>query len=61
MVANPLIALDLPLKVLSWEDFDGKVFLSYNKPEYLKERYGISDELLKNISGMKGLVEQVLK
>lgn len=54
MVDNPLIALDLPLKVLAWEDFDGSVFVSYNNPVYLRARYGISDELLKNISGIKG-------
>jgi uncharacterized protein (DUF302 family) len=58
MVASPTIAIDLPLKALAWEDQNGKVWLSYNKPEYLKERHGLPDELVKNIAGIKGLVEK---
>src|ERR1700745_2724272 len=38
MLAAPSVALDLPLKILVWEDKAGKVQLSYNSPEYLKER-----------------------
>ncbi len=41
MVAKPMIALDLPLKVLAWEAADGKVWLSYNDPDYLKQRYSL--------------------
>lgn len=37
---------------------EGEIWLSYNAPEYLKERHGLRDELLKNISGVGGLVEQ---
>jgi uncharacterized protein (DUF302 family) len=50
MLAAPSIALDLPLKILVWEDNQGKVWLSYNSPEYLKERHGLPDDLVKNIS-----------
>jgi uncharacterized protein (DUF302 family) len=57
MVASPSIALDLPLKALAWEDVQGKVWLSYNAPEYLKERHGLRDDLLKNISGVGPLIE----
>jgi uncharacterized protein (DUF302 family) len=57
MIAAPSIALDLPLKALAWEDADGKVWLSYNAPEYLKDRHGLRDDLLKNISGIEGLIE----
>jgi uncharacterized protein (DUF302 family) len=61
MIAAPTLAIDLPLKVLAWEDPDGKVWLSYNKPEYLKERHGLPDELVKNISGIKVLVEKAVE
>jgi len=61
MVAIPLIALDLPLKILVWEDETKKVWVSYNKPEYLQKRYGLSDQLLKNISGVKTLIEKALQ
>jgi uncharacterized protein (DUF302 family) len=52
MIASPTTALDLPLKALVWQDADGKVWLSYNSPEYLRQRHNIPDDLLKNISGI---------
>jgi uncharacterized protein (DUF302 family) len=55
MLANPHAALDLPLKILVWEDGEGKVWLSYNSPEYLKERYGLPQDLLQNIAVVDGL------
>ena len=39
MVKYPSIAIDLPLKAVAWESSDGKVWLSYNDPEYLKARH----------------------
>ena len=50
MLAAPSIAIDLPLKILIWEDRDGKVWVSYNSPDYLKERHGLPLELLANIA-----------
>src|ERR1700678_2635972 len=55
MLAAPSIAIDLPLKILVWEDSQGKVWLSYNSPEYLKERHGLPEELVQNISVVAGL------
>ena len=46
MLAAPSIALDLPLKILFSEDAQGKVWLSYNSPENLKERYGLPPDLV---------------
>ncbi len=60
MVAEPTIALDLPLKTLAWEAADSKVWLSYNDPNYLKQRFSIPDELIKNISVIASLIEQTL-
>jgi uncharacterized protein (DUF302 family) len=50
MLASPSSALDLPLKILIWEDGEGKVWLSYNSPEYLKERHGLPQELMQNVA-----------
>jgi uncharacterized protein (DUF302 family) len=50
MLAAPSIAIDLPLKILVWEDAQRKVWVSYNSPEYLKERHGLPQELLQNIA-----------
>ena len=61
MVASPTLAIDLPLKALAWEDALGKVWLSYNTPEYLKQRHNIPDELLKNISGVGALLQKALE
>lgn len=51
MVAAPSLAIDLPLKALLAEDTDGKVSVTYNSPEYLKERHGVPEELIKNLAG----------
>lgn len=58
MVAEPTVALDLPLKVVAWEAADGKVWLSYNDPYYLQQRFSISDELVKNIDIVAPLIYQ---
>lgn len=50
MLAAPTIAIDLPLKILVWEDADGGVWLSWNSPEYLQQRHNIPQDLVKNIS-----------
>jgi uncharacterized protein (DUF302 family) len=55
MLATPSIAIDLPLKILVAEDAQGKVWISYNNPEYLKERHGLPQELLANISVVEAL------
>ena len=53
MLATPSVAIDLPLKILVWEDDQAKVWLSYNSPEYLMERHGFPPELLKNIAAVE--------
>ncbi|HEY4949480.1 MAG TPA: DUF302 domain-containing protein [Candidatus Acidoferrales bacterium] len=50
MVAAPSAAIDLPLKILVWEDAEGKVWASYNSPSYLQQRHGIPQALLQNIA-----------
>ncbi len=58
MIAAPEIAIDLPLKALAWEDEHGQVWLSYNSPAYLQNRFGISGELIHTIAGVASLLEQ---
>jgi uncharacterized protein (DUF302 family) len=55
MLASPSVAIDLPLKILVAEDAQGKVWISYNSPEYLKERHGLPDNLLPNIAVVQAL------
>ena len=55
MLAAPSIAIDLPLKILVWEDTQGKVWVSYNSPAYLQERHGLPPQLLQNIAVVETL------
>jgi uncharacterized protein (DUF302 family) len=55
MLTSPSIAIDLPLKILIWEDAQGKVWLTYNSPSYLQERHGLPPDLLQNISVVEAL------
>jgi uncharacterized protein (DUF302 family) len=55
MIAAPSVAIDLPLKILVWEDSEGKVWVSYNSPAYLQERHGVPQALLQNIAVVETL------
>jgi len=55
MLAALSVAIDLPLKILVAEDAQGKVWISYNSPEYLKERHGLPQDLVQNIAVVETL------
>jgi uncharacterized protein (DUF302 family) len=61
MLASPTVAIDLPLKALIWEDADGKIWLTYNSPDYLKQRHNLPDNLMKNISGVGALLQAAIQ
>jgi uncharacterized protein (DUF302 family) len=61
MIASPLLALDLPLKVLVWQSTDGKVWASYASTAYLAARYSIPKQLTGNIAGIDGVVASALQ
>ena len=61
MVAAPSLAIDLPLKALVAEDEGGKVWVSYNSPEYLQQRHGVPEELIKNIAVVGALVAKAVE
>jgi len=58
MLASPSVAIDLPLKILIWEDAQGKAWLSYNSPAYLRERHSIPAELMQNIAVIEALASK---
>jgi uncharacterized protein (DUF302 family) len=60
MMAVPLSAIDLPLKALAWQDSDGKNWVSYNDPRYLKSRFSLVDDLMAPISGAGTLIQQAV-
>jgi uncharacterized protein (DUF302 family) len=42
MQCQQSVAIDLPQKVLIWEDENAKVWISYTDPRFLKERHNIT-------------------
>ena len=61
MLAAPTLAIDLPLKALVAEDDQGEVWLTYNSPEFLKERHGVPDDLIKNLAGAGALMQKAVE
>src|SRR4026207_1927889 len=57
MLAAPSSAIDLPLKILVWEDAQGKAWVTYNSPAYLQERHNIPVELLPSVSVIETLAK----
>jgi uncharacterized protein (DUF302 family) len=58
MLAAPSSAIDLSLKILVWEDAQGKVWVSYNSSAYLQERHGLPTPLLQNLAVVETLAAQ---
>ena len=58
MLAAPSSAIDLPLKILVWEDERGKAWVSYNSPAYLQQRHGFPADLVQNIAVVEMLVSK---
>jgi uncharacterized protein (DUF302 family) len=57
MLAAPSSAIDLPLKILIWEDEQGKVWITYNSPTYLQTRHNLPADLLQHIAVIEPLAK----
>jgi uncharacterized protein (DUF302 family) len=55
MAAAPTVAIDLPLKILAWQDVEGRSWVAYNEAEYLQARHGFPGELKQNIAALGAL------
>jgi len=55
MLASPSSAIDLPLKILVWEDTQGRVWVSYNSSQYLQKRHALPPDLMQNIAVVETL------
>ena len=60
MAANPVAALDLPLKIIAWEDYEQKVWVAYNDTAYIKERFSLTDALIAPLN-LDPVIENILK
>jgi uncharacterized protein (DUF302 family) len=61
MQATPTIGIDLPLKVLLWQDADGATWLSYNDPRWLAQRHGTGDGLEATVNAMAAALDAVAR
>jgi uncharacterized protein (DUF302 family) len=61
MVASPLSAIDLPLKVLVWAADDGAVWMSYLTPNWLADRHGLAAELVAPLSAVSLLADKMVR
>jgi len=61
MIAAPSLAIDLPLKALVSEDENGGVWITYNTPEYLQQRHGVPQDLIKNVAVVGTLVAKAVE
>jgi|SRR5579862_9718466 uncharacterized protein (DUF302 family) len=60
MIAAPSLAIDLPLKALVAQEAEG-VWVTYNDPEYLRERHAFPEELVKNLAGAGALITKAVE
>jgi len=58
MLSSPSVAIDLPLKLLVVEDASGGCSISYNSPQYLQQRHGLSTDLIQNIAIIEALAAE---
>jgi uncharacterized protein (DUF302 family) len=61
MAAAPTAAIDLPLKILAFEDDEGRTWVAYNDPKYLQHRHGFPEALVKNLAPIGALAEAVAR
>jgi uncharacterized protein (DUF302 family) len=58
MQASPEMAIDLPMKVIAWEDDSGQTWIAYTDPAYLKARHGVEgkDKVFETMTGALGKI-----
>src|SRR5215469_9098799 len=61
MLVAPSLAIDLPLKALVAQDAEGKATVTYNDPEYLRERHGVPADLIKNLAGAGAVIAKAME
>lgn len=59
MVAAPTIAIDLPMKILIWEDAEAKVWITYNSPEFLRNRHNLPSALVQPLEVVAKLADDI--
>jgi len=58
MLANAAAALDLPIRVICWQDQAGQTWLAYNDPAYIIKRHALPAGLADNLAAIVPLIER---
>lgn len=53
--------IDLPLKMLVWEEAGGRALLSYNSPEWIARRHGLGDASAAAVAAMTTALEAIAR
>jgi uncharacterized protein (DUF302 family) len=61
MQAAQTIGIDLPLKILVWEDADGRTRLAYNNPEWVAERHGLGPQVEPATKAMRAALDAIAR
>jgi uncharacterized protein (DUF302 family) len=61
MQANQQVGIDLPLKLLAWQDNAGKTWLTCNDPHWIAQRYNLDDEIDQAVQTMSGALAAISK
>jgi uncharacterized protein (DUF302 family) len=59
VAATPTAAIDLPLKILAYDDAEGNTWVAFNDPQYLQSRHGFPEALAKNLAVIRDLAVAV--
>jgi len=62
MTSNPTVGIDLPMKMIAWQDAAGQVHLAYNQPKWIAHRHGINDRAVAvaKLSGALAKISQAV-
>jgi uncharacterized protein (DUF302 family) len=55
------VGIDLPLKMLVWQDASGVTWVSYNDPSWLAKRHGLSHEADATVSALAAALGAIAK
>ena len=55
------VGIDLPLKVLVWQDASGNTWLSYNDPNWIAKRHGVGHEVDAPVGAMAAALSAIAK
>ena len=61
MQANQQVGIDLPLKVLAWQDSGGKTWLTYNDPQWIAQRHDLGHDVDQTVKALSGALASISK